>query len=112
MNELERYTSADGKLTLLVRKALDGDIAVGFEGGEWHTHPDLLADMLQVSETEAVAEFISRLHADEIPIIVSTDGGVTVDPWVSDNLEATLSSFRSKCVLRYWSGAEVIAHDR
>ena len=112
MNELGRHTSADGKLTLLVQAGVDGEIAVGFEGGEWHTHPDLLADILQVPEQEAVAEFISRLHADEIPIVVSTDGGVTVDPWVSDNLEATLSSVGSKCILRYWSGAEVIAHDK
>ena len=112
MNELLRYTSTDGKLTLLVHVGADGETAVGFEGGDWHTHPDLLAAMLQVSEKEAVAEFISKLQADAIPIVVSTDGGVTVDPWVSDNLEATLSMFGSECLLRYWSGAEVVANDR
>ena len=112
MNELLRYTSTDGKLTLLVHVGADGETAVGFEGGDWHTHPELLAAMLQVSEKEAVAEFISKLQADAIPIVVSTDGGVTVDPWVSDNLEATLSMFGSECLLRYWSGAEVVANDR
>ena len=112
MNELLRYTSTDGKLTLLVHVGADGETAVGFEGGDWHTHPDLLAAMLQVSEKEAVAEFILKLQADAIPIVVSTDGGVTVDPWVSDNLEATLSMFGSECLLRYWSGAEVVANDR
>jgi hypothetical protein len=112
MNEFGRHTSADGKLTLLVQVGADGETAIGFEGGYWHTHPDLLAVMLQVPEQEAVAAFVSRLQADEIPIVVSTDGGVTVDPWVSDDLEATLSSFGSGCVLRYWSGAEVAANDR
>jgi hypothetical protein len=112
MNELVRHTSTDGKLTLLVHVGADGETAVGFEGGDWHTHPDLLAAMLQVPEKEAVTEFISRLQADDIPIVVSTDGGVTVDPWVSDNLEATLSMFGSECLLRYWSGAEVVANDR
>lgn len=112
MNELARHTSTDGRLTLLVRVGVDSETAVGFEGGDWHTHPDLLASMLQVSEKEAVAEFISRLQADEIPIVVSTNGGVTFDPWVSDNLEATLSMFGPGCRLRYWSGAEVVANDR
>lgn len=112
MNELGRHISTDGKLTLLVTVGVDGETAVGFEGHDWHTHPDLLAAMLQVPEQEAVAEFISRLQADEIPIVLSTDGGVSVDPWVSDNLEATLSMFGSACLLRYWSGAEVIANDR
>lgn len=112
MNVLERHVTADGKLTLLVLVGADGQTAIGFEGSEWHTHPDLLADMLEVPEQRAVREFIARLRVDEIPIVVSTDGGVTVDPWVSDNLEATLSSFGSACVLRYWSGARVVAHDR
>jgi hypothetical protein len=112
MNEPVRHTSTDGKLTLLVHVGADGETAVGFEGGDWHTHPDLLAAMLGVPEEAAVTEFISRLQADDIPIVVSTDCGVTVAPWVSDNLEATLSMFGSECVLRYWSGAEVVANDR
>lgn len=112
MNALGRHTSADGKLTLLVQVGADGETAVGFEGGDWHAHSDLLAAMLQVPEKQAVAEFVSRLKADEIPIVVSTDGGVTVDPWFSDNLQATLSMFGAECVLRYWSGAEVTANDR
>ena len=112
MKELGRHTSADGKLTLLVQVGADGETAVGFEGGDWHTHSDLLAVMLQVPEQQAVAEFISRLQANEIPIVMSIDGGVTVDPWISDNLEATLSVFGAECLLRYWSGSEVIAHGR
>ena len=112
MKELARYTSTDGKLTLLVHVGVDGETVVGFEGGDWHTHPDVLAAMLQVPVNDAVTEFISKLQADDVPIVVSTDGGATVDPWVSDNLEATLSMFGSQCLLRYWSGAEVVANDR
>ena len=112
MNVLEHHTTPDGNFILLVSVGADGQTAIGFEGGEWHTHPDLLASMLHVPEERAVAEFIARLQADEIPIVESTDGGATVDPWVSDNLEATLSAFGADCVLRYWSGAKVVAHDR
>lgn len=110
MQTLQRHTSPDGKLTLQVVKGDDGVIAVGFdEIGAWHMHPDLLASWLQVPEDSAVAKFLELVMADELPIIVSTDAGESFEPWVSDNLAATLDSYgRELCRLRYWSGREVV----
>ena len=71
MNELGRHTSTDGKLTLLVQVGADGETAIGFENGNWHTHPDLLADILQVPEHQSVAEFspviftLDRMNTNE-----------------------------------------------
>lgn len=108
MNIVERFVSADGQLVLAVAIEGNGDMVVGFEGGEWHTHPDLLAHWLSVPEEQAVHRFVEMLQSDQLPIVMSTDGGLTPDPWVSDNLEQTLSLYgRSNCVLRYWSGTSV-----
>lgn len=103
-----RLVSPDEKLVLVVRMGCDGETAVGFEGGAWHTHPGLLAAWLSVDEAVAVDVFISKLQADELPVIWSTDAGVTVDPWVSDNLPATSAAHgRESCLLRFWSKSEV-----
>ncbi len=96
MKELHRITSPDGNLTLKVVEAADGVIAIGFEGGSWPTHPD----------EDAVEEFVPQPTCDRLPIVVSTDGGKTIDPWVSDNLAGTLEVYgKEHCVLRLWSGA-------
>lgn len=109
MNVLERHLSPDGKLVLKVIRGDDGVLAVGFEGsGSWHTHADVLAPWLGVSESSAVERFVDLLLGDELPIVVSTDAGESFEPWVSDNLPATLDCYgREHCRLRYWSGREV-----
>ena len=99
----ERVVSPDGALTLLVR---DGGRTIGFEGGSWHTHPDLLSHWLGVPVARAVAHFIELVTTDRLPILLSTDGGKTVDPWVSDALNETIRLHgASECVLRYWTRA-------
>lgn len=105
----EQHVSPDGQLTLQVAVADDSEIAVGFTGGEWHTHPDLLSNWLSVPEQQAVARFVELVKDDRLPIIMSNDGGQTIDPWVSDNLSETLQySGKEKCILRYWSGKVVV----
>ena len=39
---VERHTSPDGLLELIVDRADDGDWTVGFDGFAWHTHGDIL----------------------------------------------------------------------
>lgn len=108
MRVVEKHVSPDALLALVVLQSEGGDIAVGFEGANWHTHPDLLALWLGVPERGAVSRFIELLLADQLPIIASTDGGHTFEPWVSDNLEATLRVYGAEnCVLRLWSGGSV-----
>ncbi len=105
MKEIQRHLSPDGTLSLVVELGDDAEVCVGFKGSSWHTHPDLLASWFQVPEEQAVQKFIEAIEADQIPIVLSVDGGTTIDVWVSDNLQSTLSYFgHENCVLRYWSG--------
>ena len=105
MNVTQRHVSPDGQLTLAIAVGTEGELAIGFEGGDWHTHPDVLASWLSVPEDRAVEHFLDLLKSDKMPILVSTDAGQTIDPWVSDNLDATLQMYgKSNCILRYWSG--------
>lgn len=78
---------------------------VGFEGGAWHTHPDLIAFWLGVPEGNAIRSFIDRVMRDELAIITSVNGGKTFDPQVTDDLSSTFDAFgRANCLVRYWSG--------
>lgn len=109
MRIIDRHQSPDGQLTIAVVEGDAGDVAVGFEGGEWHTHPDLLSLLLGVPEEAAVGRFIELVKADALPIVVSTDGGQTIDPWVPDDLAETVRVFgEANCVLRYWSSREAV----
>jgi hypothetical protein len=109
MRIAERHTSPDGQITLQVAVGDKGEIAIGFEGGEWHTHPDLLSQWLAVPEQEAIDRFVK---SDGLPIILSTDGGETTEPWVSDSLPDTIRLFGiDNCLMRYWSVENVVVDD-
>lgn len=110
MKIIESITSPDGLLNLQVQESDDGSIAVGFIGGDWHTHPDLIASWLGVNEDKAIEEFLNQITHDKFPIITSIDGGVTFDPWVSDNHVASVKCYGEKdCVVRFWS-SEPLTH--
>ncbi|RZT93587.1 hypothetical protein [Rivibacter subsaxonicus] len=110
MRTIEQHSSPDGQLTLAVVEHEGGEVAVGFKGGEWHTHSDLLAEWLCVPAESAVSHFVELVLHDKLSIVVSTDRGLTLDPWVSDNLAETLRLFGPEnCVLRYWSNARATA---
>lgn len=113
MNVLQRHESPDGELALIVIEGNDGEIAVGFEGnGAWHTHPDALAGWLGGLENSAVDRFIQLVLDDRLPIITTVDAGASFEPWVSDDLPATLEIYgRSQCRLRLWSGREVSVNE-
>lgn len=102
MNVLRTITSPDGLLCLVIASGNDGEVAVGFNGSDWHTHPDIIASWLAIPEAEAIDHFVKAVTEDMLPTIMSTDGGVTTDPWVSDNLQATLEgNGTGQCILRY-----------
>jgi hypothetical protein len=104
MEILSTYVSPDRNLRLVVQRGAKGELAVGFDGHDWHTHPDVLAAWLGVPEHLALERFIELLTSNALPIIESTDGGKTFEPWVSDNLAETLRAYGShNCRLRYWS---------
>lgn len=107
MKTIDRISSADGELILLHTEASDGSICIGFEDSQWHTHPDLLSHWLNVNESEAITQFKRLLLEDQLPIIISTDGGRTLEPWVSDNLEETMRLYGAQnCILRTWNRSD------
>lgn len=106
MQRLSELQSPDAQLTFIVAEGKDGEKFVTFEGSSWHAHADGIAAWLEVPESEALAKLEHEITSDSLPIIVSTDAGATIDPWVSDDLDATIECFGSEsCVIRYWSGA-------
>ena len=112
MTIVESHGSQDGLLTVAIERAEDGVISVGFLGGDWHTHPDILAYWLDVPEEIAVARFIELLLGDRIPIIMSGVGGQTTAPWCSDNLAATVRVYGNESlIMRYWSGIPCKFHE-
>ncbi len=105
MRIVETETSTDGKLKLLVTEAKDGSIQLGFADSDWHTHPDIISSWLSVPESQAIETLLTQITTDQLPIIISTDGGVTIEPWISDNHQATLNYFgEENCIVRFWSG--------
>ena len=105
MEILARHVNPDGALVLVVARGSDGQVAVGFDGGSWHTHPDLISHWLNVPLEQALDYFIEQLKADCLPVIMSTDGGATIDPWISDAFRETEKMYGCcNLVLRSWSG--------
>lgn len=105
MNLVAEHTSPDGILRFIIDQD-DNDLALGFAGYAWHTHADLLAGFLGVSEQVAVTCFVEDLLNDRTIIVVSRIGGTIQDVWVTDD---PVSELRYKMEnedieFRYWSG--------
>ncbi len=61
----------------------------------------MLRHWIGVEEDVAVEKFISQLVSDRLPILLSSDGGETLSPWVSDDMAGTLKYFgKEHCVFR------------
>jgi hypothetical protein len=101
----ERYSSPDGSLVLIVDDA-DGDLAVAFEGYEWHTHGDLLVGSYGATEAEAVATFVDQILSDRLTIAVCSRNGAVHDVRVTDDpaTEHEYAPGDEHILLRFWSG--------
>jgi hypothetical protein len=105
MRRIREIQNPDGLLTYILAEGADGQMFATFKGSSWHIHSDGISAWLNVPEAEAFNEFERLLTSNGLPIIISTDAGVTVDPWVSDNLEATIEIYGAEnCALWLWSG--------
>ena len=105
MKIIKEYTSPDGYLKLMVAEGSDGTVAIGFEGSNSHTHPDLIHYWLNFPEDRATDLYIEAVLEDKLPIIVSVDGGKSKRPWISDNLPQTIkNNGEVNCRFRLWSG--------
>ena len=80
----ERHSSPDGSLVLVV-DGTDGDLAVRFEGYEWHTHGDLFVGSYGPTEAQAVATFVDQILSDRLAIAVCSRNGAVRDVRVTDD---------------------------
>ena len=80
----ERHVSPDGLLTLVVAREDDGDLFVGLEGFEWHTHGDLLVFDYGGTPESAVRSFVDEVVSSERwPIVTVHVEGKIRDAWIS-----------------------------
>ena len=105
MTVRERHSSPDGSLVLVVDEA-DGDLAVAFEGYEWHTHGDLLVGSYGPTEAQAVAAFVDQILSDRLAIAVCSRDGTIRDVRVYDEpaTEHEYAADGEHISLRFWSG--------
>src|SRR5690348_7189941 len=82
---VERHTSPDGLLHLIVDLAEDGDWSVGFEEFEWHTHGDLLVSRYGGLPESALRAFIADVLASRYVIVLSWLDGKLRDVWITDD---------------------------
>lgn len=99
--------SPDGQLRFRVRWHGD-DATLGFEGGWWHTHPDMLG-AAPGEEAAVVARFLEDLLAGRLLIaVIAFKGGardvkVTGDP----GAERRLCEPGESVAFRLWDGTAV-----
>jgi hypothetical protein len=100
-----RHSSPDGSLVLVVDEEA-GDVAVAFEGCEWHTHGDLLVGSYGATEAEAVATFVEQILSDRLAIAVCTRSGKIHDVRITDDpaTEQQYAREGEHVLLRFWSG--------
>ena|SRR5215467_873676 len=105
MGVRERHASPDGSLILVVDEE-DGDLAVAFEGYEWHIHADLLVGSYGATEAEAVATFVEQILSDRLAIVVCSRNGAVHDVRITDDpaTEHRYAPAGEHILLRFWSG--------
>src|SRR5262245_38166093 len=109
----ERYSSPDDACLVLIVDDDDSDVAVGFEGFEWHTHGDLLVGSYGTTQKEAVASFVHQILSDRLVIAVCSINGAVKDVRVTDDpaAEHRYAMAGEQILLRFWSGRAWHAQD-
>jgi hypothetical protein len=106
---IERLISPDGLLTFVVYQD-EGDIVLGFEGFEWHTHADLLASWMGIPQDEAVRRFVDDLTEGRATIAIHTVNGEMCDVCITDDPNSDLNnkSDDESIAFRHWDGSSVL----
>jgi hypothetical protein len=107
MHTLEHHQSPDGLLRFIVLRDDDGDIALGFDGFAWHTHPEIFC-LEGESKDQAVRRFVDELLAGRSIIAIARVGGHIRDIWVAE--DATPDKYKPEdevIEFRRWGGAKV-----
>ena len=113
MDVLQTFTSPDGFLKLLVVRSGE-DISIGFDGSDWHTHPDIIAYEYGVPEEQAVDWFVREVTGNRLTIAVSRVAGGVRAVWITDNPSDELRHLDEGETIQFrkWDGSEVIHQDR
>jgi hypothetical protein len=100
MGEAARYTTPDGKFTLVVDANHD---LLGFAGCPWHMHGEFLPNVYRIA---SVPDFLDALFADRLVMAVSRAGDTVRDVCVTADPEGETEWIREgeTLELRYWSG--------
>jgi hypothetical protein len=107
---VERHSSPDGLLQLIVDRANDGDWSVGFDGFSWHTHGDLLTWEYGGSPETAVRAFVDHIVSSQRVIVISRIDGRISDAWITDDPsrdEQTYASLNEIIEKRLWNGEQI-----
>jgi hypothetical protein len=119
----QQHKSPDGLLNLVVdscvtvtKECPDGfeDWIVGIEPGQWHTHPDILANRYDTTQKEATEAYLEQIMNDKLLLrlyfVAGELQGVSVVDLVHSTLDKELAkekryiSASEGLVYRYWSG--------
>jgi hypothetical protein len=100
VSDAVRYTTPDGKFTLVVVPA---DDLLGFEEYPWHTHGAFLPSVYQL---DSIPNFLDALFDDRLVMAVSQLGDSVRDVRVTADPQAENESVMDgeTLELRYWSG--------
>jgi hypothetical protein len=104
MKVTEQHSTPDGLLKFIVEDYGD-DIALGFNGFPWHTHPECLPPFSKSNPKETIQRFIAELLSDRKLIGLCRKNGKLIDAWVTDTPE--LDKYKpadEEIEFRYWSG--------
>lgn len=88
MDILEQHLSPDGLLKLIVCGTVDGEISIGFEGYQWHTHADLLTSVYGSPQELAVRRFVDDVLTGRAIIVVARVNNDIRDIWITEDAEA------------------------
>ena len=106
---IQQYHSPDGLLKFVVERLENDDIFLGFEGFPWHTHADILANVIGLSEEKAVRIFIEELVESRAIIAIARVGGKIHDVWITDNPHPDKYRPDDETIeFRYWDGRTLI----
>ena len=85
MSIIEEHRTSDGLYRFIVERSDDGDLSLGFDGFQSHTHGDILAELSGLSIDAAIRAYIDALLSGRSFIGIARVAGKIQDVWVTDD---------------------------
>jgi hypothetical protein len=104
MKVIEQHSTPDGLLKFVVKDFGD-DIALGFDGFPWHTHPECIPPYNSTDWKPALRKYVDELLADHLVIGMRKIDGNLADAWVEEAPKLDKYKPANEVIeYRYWSG--------